>query len=146
MSWINQLIEDDQLWKFYKSREWSGRSGYAGLKEEVLREQHYECQPCKERGVITRADTVHHVMHVREHPELALSRWYVDARGSEASATFLQSAERVIMNYIQRSRQRGQQVLPRKKNTSTKSDGNTPGSPLPYFKKGNEQREGLLTE
>lgn len=77
--WINQLIEDDQLWKFYKSREWSGRSGYAGLKEEVLREQHYECQPCKERGIITRADTVHHVMHVREHPELALSRWYVDA-------------------------------------------------------------------
>lgn len=81
VSWINQLIKDDQLWKFYKSREWSGRSGYAGLKEEVLREQHYECQPCKERGIITRADTVHHVMHVREHPELALSRWYVDARG-----------------------------------------------------------------
>ena len=81
VSWINQLIKDGQLWKFYKSREWSGRRGYAGLKGEVLREQHYECQPCKERGAITRADTVHHVMHVREHPELALSRWYVDSRG-----------------------------------------------------------------
>ena len=32
-------------------------------------------------------------------------------------------------------------MLPRKKNTSMKSDGKTPGAPLPYFKKGNEQRE-----
>lgn len=79
--WINDLIDNDQLWKFYKSREWSGRSGFVGLKQEVLREQHNECQLCKERGIITKADTVHHVMHVRDHPELALSKWYVDERG-----------------------------------------------------------------
>ena len=35
-------------------------------------------------------------------------------------------------------------MLPRKKNMSIKSDGNTPGSPLPYFKKGNEQREEAI--
>lgn len=68
--WINELIEKDELWRFYKSKE------FMRLKEEVLKEQHYECQICKERGVITKADTVHHIQYVRKHPELALSKTY----------------------------------------------------------------------
>lgn len=67
---INELIKDKELWKFYKSKE------FRYLKEEVLREQHYECQECKKLGKITEADTVHHVQHVRKHPELALSKYY----------------------------------------------------------------------
>lgn len=70
VTWINELIEEDKLWKFYKSKE------FRNLKEEVLREQHYECQECKKLGKITKADTVHHVQHVRKHPELALSKYY----------------------------------------------------------------------
>lgn len=68
--WINELIKDKELWKFYKSKE------FRHLKEEVLREQHYECQECKKLGKITKADTVHHVQHVRKHPSLALSKYY----------------------------------------------------------------------
>lgn len=79
--WIRELIETDQLWKFYKSKDWMK------LKASVLKAAHYECAECRKQGKITRYDTdgdgnrrllstVHHVCHVREHPELALSEWY----------------------------------------------------------------------
>ena len=32
VTWINELIEEDKLWKFYKSKE------FRNLKEEVLEE------------------------------------------------------------------------------------------------------------
>lgn len=81
--WIRELIEADELWKFYKSKEW------IRLKTQILKENHYECAECRRRGVITRYDvdsegvkrrlsTVHHVCHVRDHPELAMSRTYRD--------------------------------------------------------------------
>lgn len=69
VQWINKLIDTDRLWKFYKSIE------FRHIKEEVLREQHYECQECKKKGKITKANTVHHVQFVRKHPELALSKY-----------------------------------------------------------------------
>lgn len=79
--YIEQLIKKNELWRFYKSREW------IDLKERILQEQHHECYECKKRGVITRYDvaedgnkklisTVHHVQFVRSHPELALSEYY----------------------------------------------------------------------
>lgn len=70
VKWINELIEKNELWKFYKS------SQFRHLKDEVLREQHYECQECKKLGIITKADTVHHVQFVRKYPALALSKYY----------------------------------------------------------------------
>ena len=70
VDWIEELIDADELWKFYKSKE------FRKLKEEVLREQHHECQACKEKGILTKADTVHHIQYVRNHPELALSKTY----------------------------------------------------------------------
>lgn len=80
-AYINKLIEDDCLWKFYKKKEW------IKLKNQILKENHYECEICKKQGKITRYDvdkngnkqllsTVHHVQYVRTHPELALSRTY----------------------------------------------------------------------
>lgn len=80
-AWIEQLIKDHELWKFYKSKEW------ITLKEQILKENHYECVECKKHGTITRYDvdhegnkklisTVHHVQFVRKHPALALSRTY----------------------------------------------------------------------
>lgn len=71
VKWIEELIDKDELWKFYKSKE------FRYLKEEVLREQHYECQECKKLGKVTKADTVHHVQHVRKYPSLALSKYYM---------------------------------------------------------------------
>lgn len=80
-NWIEELIREGQLWKFYKSKEW------ITLKEEVLKENHYECAECRKTGKITRYDvdengnkklisTVHHVQFVRKHPALALSKTY----------------------------------------------------------------------
>ena len=77
--WIRSLIQKDELWRFYKSKEW------IALKNKIPKENHYECAECRKHGVITRHDdggrllsTVHHVCHVRDHPELALSEWYKD--------------------------------------------------------------------
>ena len=77
-AWIRELIQKNELWRFYKSKEW------IRLKNQILKENHYECAECRKHGVITRYDdgrllsTVHHVCHVRDHPELALSRYYKD--------------------------------------------------------------------
>lgn len=92
--WIRELIEKDELWKFYKSRQW------IRLKESVLKAAHYECQECRAQGKITRYDidsegnkrllsTVHHVMHVRDHPELALSRTYKDMETGEVKQNLI---------------------------------------------------------
>lgn len=80
-AWIKELIQEDRLWKFYKSIEWRS------VKSEVLQSNHYECAICKQRGKITRYDvdqdgkkklisTVHHNQFVRNHPELAISKYY----------------------------------------------------------------------
>ena len=79
--YINKLIAKDELWRFYKTREW------ITLRDQILAENHNECAVCKQKGIIKRYDTdekgnkhliktVHHVQFVRNHPELALSRYY----------------------------------------------------------------------
>lgn len=54
---------------FYSWAEW------LRLREEVLRYDHYECQICKKRGKYSKAIIVHHVKHLRDRPDLALSIW-----------------------------------------------------------------------
>lgn len=68
--WIKQLIQEDRLYNFYKSKEWKQ------VKEEVMKEHHRECVMCREQGKVIRAETVHHVQYVKKHPELALSKTY----------------------------------------------------------------------
>lgn len=69
-AWIKQLIKEDKLEKFYKWREWRD------LAEQIKKENNYECQLCKKRGIHTPARSVHHVQWVRKHPRLAMSRTY----------------------------------------------------------------------
>ncbi len=79
--YIENLIREDELWRFYKTKEW------IVLKNYVLEEFNHECYICKKNGIITRYDedengnrklisTVHHNQFVRKHPELALSEFY----------------------------------------------------------------------
>lgn len=75
--YIYYLIKTKQVYKFYKTSEWQG------LKAEVLKEQHNECQVCKRKGRYKKADTVHHCKFVRKFPQLALSKTYVDDKGIE---------------------------------------------------------------
>ena len=73
--WINRLIEENKLYKFYLSKHWKK------LKEEVLNEQHHECQECLKKGILTHTNTVHHINFVKTRPDLALSKTYIDLKG-----------------------------------------------------------------
>ena len=72
---IRQLIREHRTAEFYNDRKWRS------LQQEVLHAQHYECQYCKTAGKYTRARYVHHVNHLKDHPELAYSREYIDGQG-----------------------------------------------------------------
>ena len=82
-TWIRQLIEEDALWKFYKSNEWME------LKDDVMRDAHYECQHCLKKGKYTRAEMVHHINEVRKRPDLALTRECVDPITKESTANLV---------------------------------------------------------
>lgn len=60
--WIEELIREDKLYRFYKSKEWKQ------LKEDVLAAAHNECVKCKAKGKISKATQVHHVQWVKRHP------------------------------------------------------------------------------
>lgn len=77
IKWINELVQKNEMWRFYKHSSW------IKLASEVLKEQHYECQECLKRGMLTKANTVHHINFVKEHPELALSKYYIDEHGNQ---------------------------------------------------------------
>ena len=76
-NWVAGLIASGNVHKFYTSPPWEH------LRIEILRDDKYECQHCKARGYYAKANTVHHVMHLRDYPELALSRYYKDNQGKE---------------------------------------------------------------
>ena len=65
--------------RFYHSREWKR------VSREVLAEQHYECQICKERHKLTLLNhtraNIHHINEVKDRPDLRLSKFYIDANG-----------------------------------------------------------------
>lgn len=67
---IKALIAEDKLYKFYKSKEWKK------LRNKILKENHNECEWCREKGKISKAETVHHMQYVKNHPDLALSEYY----------------------------------------------------------------------
>ena len=79
VAWINNLIQIDRIDKFYNSKY------FKKIKKEVLKEQHYECQRCKEQGKLSivkptkkRSGVVHHVKEVRDYPQYALSKHYYE--------------------------------------------------------------------
>lgn len=72
---LKKLIREGNTHEFYVAPEWRR------LRKEVLDEQKNECQEHKHRGGYHKANHVHHVNHLREHPELALSKWYMDKDG-----------------------------------------------------------------
>jgi 5-methylcytosine-specific restriction protein A len=64
--WINSLIQHDNIKAFYNS------SLSLKVRDEVLREQHYECQRCKAKSLYSEAVTVHYKKYLRKY--LALKR------------------------------------------------------------------------
>lgn len=68
IQWISTLIRNNNVHAFYTSALWEK------VRAEVLSEQHYECQYCKEKGLYVPASTVHHVKYLRLFPQLALTK------------------------------------------------------------------------
>ena len=46
-AWIRELIQENKLYHFYKSKEW------LELRQQVVREAHNECVKCKQKGIIS---------------------------------------------------------------------------------------------
>ncbi len=64
---LTALIADGKQDRFY------GWAAWLGLSEQVRRLDNHECQGCKQRGRYRRGEVVHHVKHLTERPDLALS-------------------------------------------------------------------------
>lgn len=69
LSVLEGLIQDGDTAPFYSWRRWRR------LREEVRRLDHNECQLCRAKGRYRRGTIVHHVKHLRDRPDLALSIW-----------------------------------------------------------------------
>ena len=74
--YVSQCIRDD-VHRFYIWRRW------IRARKAVLKLDKGECQKCKAKGRYRRATMVHHVNHLRQHPELALDIWYIDDEGKQ---------------------------------------------------------------
>lgn len=73
---IKKLIAAGRTDIFYNSRTWRNKA------KNIKAAQNNECQFCKARGKVGPADLVHHVRHLRQYPELALSDYYTDEHGN----------------------------------------------------------------
>lgn len=67
MQQLLALIQSGKLYLFYSWSVWEK------LRADVLRMDHYECQMCKMQGKYRKASIVHHVKHLKDRPDLALS-------------------------------------------------------------------------
>lgn len=68
---LDQLIYEGREHEFYLWPEWRNEAN--GVRIQVLRLDRFECQVCKRKGRYSKATIVHHIKHVKTHPELALS-------------------------------------------------------------------------
>lgn len=67
--WVRQLAAvSHRGWKaFYHTGEWRR------ARAQALKRDHHQCQRCRREGRYTRATTVHHIRHLKDAPELALT-------------------------------------------------------------------------
>lgn len=54
-------------YEFYRSPKWLHK------RDLILRRDGYRCQECKRYRRITQATTVHHILHLEDRPDLALT-------------------------------------------------------------------------
>lgn len=66
LMWIKELIRENDVHRFYASGMWRRKQA------QILKEKHWECERCKKKGKVKRADTVHHIKYLRDRPDLAL--------------------------------------------------------------------------
>lgn len=69
ITYVKRCIREN-IHRFYTWTRWKQ------TRKEVLELDKGECQLCKQRGIYTKATTVHHVNYVKKHPDKALNIWY----------------------------------------------------------------------
>lgn len=62
-----EAIKQRDTHTFYTSSLW------LKVRAEALERDNYECQMCKLRGEYARADTVHHIKHLKDRIDLGLT-------------------------------------------------------------------------
>lgn len=72
---IEQCLAQGKPLTFYTSYAWKKK------RRQVLALDRNECQKCKARGRYSRATMVHHVKHLQDRPDLALSIWDIQPDG-----------------------------------------------------------------
>ena len=71
-----QLVQLQQMILAGTSDLFYGWAVWESCRKDVLKLDHYECQRCKlEKKRFRKATIVHHVKHLTERPDLALSVW-----------------------------------------------------------------------
>ena len=70
---LRELIDVGNEQQFYFWHEWR-----YDVRPYVLDLDHHECQQCKRRGRFRRGYIVHHIKHLKDAPELALSVYAPD--------------------------------------------------------------------
>lgn len=75
LSQLRSMIDQGTEHGFYLWTKWKNK------RRSVLDYDRNECQQCKRRGKYSRATIVHHVKHLRDRPDLALTTWTVDENG-----------------------------------------------------------------
>ena len=95
MAQLRALIAQGRKEAFYSWPEWKS------LRPEVLRLDNSECQRCKARGKYRPARIVHHVKHLEDRPDLALSVWDPDTDNWSACVSYAtrSSTRRVNGNF-----------------------------------------------
>lgn len=74
---VSILVEGGREHDFYCSTAWRRK------RDSILKRDKDECQICKSRGKYKRAELVHHVKHLKDRPDLALTDTYLGDDGQE---------------------------------------------------------------
>lgn len=64
---LQRLIDDGHAEKFYSWKSWGK------VRQEVFKLDHWECQKCKRKGRYRKGYIVHHIKHLKDRPDLAMS-------------------------------------------------------------------------
>ena len=74
---LRAMIDKGEGWRFYSWRSWRGSESRPGVRDKVIKLDHSTCYYCG-RPLRPGAAIVHHVAHLEDAPELALSIYAPD--------------------------------------------------------------------
>ena len=66
LQYIKECVKEDRLYRFYKSKQ------MLELRKYVIRKHRTNCIRCRAYGKLTITNVVHHIIHVKDNPSLAL--------------------------------------------------------------------------